>query len=76
MLEPICPGIWGTEHNFASDAATRFPEATLLGTEGARGNEPDVDFDAGLEGGAPGYEELARAVSWAVPHPRAKQLTP
>lgn len=40
-------------HLFAEQAAARFPEAALLGTQGARDNEPDVEFDGGLEDGAP-----------------------
>ncbi len=110
MLDQICPGIWGAEHDvrmpggvifrsrmtvvglgdgglllhspvpiddalaaridelgvvrwivapndqhhlFAGEAAARYPQATLLGTQGARDNEPDVEFDAALEDGAP-----------------------
>ncbi|QDG53650.1 hypothetical protein FIV42_23755 [Persicimonas caeni] len=40
-------------HLYAGEASARYPGATLLGTQGARDNEPDVEFDAALEDGAP-----------------------
>lgn len=40
-------------HLYVEQAAERFPDAQVLGSGGARKNEPQVDFDGALEEGAP-----------------------
>ncbi|MFW5967640.1 MAG: hypothetical protein ACOCV2_08995, partial [Persicimonas sp.] len=40
-------------HLYVGTAAERFPDARVLGSPGARKNEPQVSFDGALEEGPP-----------------------